>query len=260
MKILFDNAAERAEITSAHESANYPPSNLIHQFLRLRWQEDWYAPESIITITFDSPEDINCLFLGYMNVTGVLVYTDGGAVAHAQMVDTEGTLPLAEQIVTSDGDFVGILPSVSGTESIYFDSIQESVNTLYVYVWGESSNIYLGGLGTGVAYAMPDPVTGSAEGFQDNSSVAASPYGQSLQNYITPLFSDNFSFAGISRDIRDEIMTKYRAAGVGGKMWVDRFDEDHSLRQPMYAQLVSAPESSRDGNVYDFSLNFMEAR
>ena len=38
MRILFDNEALVASITSYYESANYPASNIIHPFLMKRYQ------------------------------------------------------------------------------------------------------------------------------------------------------------------------------------------------------------------------------
>ena len=38
MRILFDNYALAATVTSLDASGNYPPTNLVHPFLRKRYQ------------------------------------------------------------------------------------------------------------------------------------------------------------------------------------------------------------------------------
>lgn len=257
MKILFDNAATRATISSTNENANYPASNLIDEFLRIRWQE--YHTGSVITIEFDDPEDIDCVFWAYSNAENIVVFTDTGAGASEGAYGIELTSS-GDYLTTSDGYMVGIVPASDGASAVYFDSVQTGVTHLYIWIYGEADKTYLGGIGCGLSTTLY-PVVDYKEGYEDNSIIASSPYGQVAQNYIDPLVVDSYNFVGVTRETLIDIRDKYKTVGVGGKVWVDLTSEKHEFKTPMYA-VISAPfQSAPMGNgKYSFSLSFTEAR
>jgi hypothetical protein len=260
MKILFDNAAKRATISSENKIENYPADNLVSQFIEERWQEDSLDPPSaVITITFDDPEAIDSLFFSYTNITGIVAITDTGAIAHGSMDDIEAT-ETGDEIVTDDGDYIGIVEDVESMDAIYFDGIQDGVNVLTLYVYGEENPIYLGGIGVGLGYKMPDPVGVISEGFEDNSQSDGSVYGQRLQSFIEPLRDESYNFYGVKRDIVKEIWEQYLSVGIGGKVWFDVTEKNHSFKLPMYCEIRAVPATSKDGTLYSFNMNFREAR
>jgi hypothetical protein len=261
MKILFDNAASRATISSINELANYPASNLVSPFAEERWQEDFSEdPAAVITVTFDNPEDIDSLFFTYTNATGIYAVTNTGAIAHGYMHDVEATDD-GEEIVTDDGYDIGIIEAIKLSDGIYWDSVQEDVTSVTIYVFGTENPLYLGEIGLGLSYSMPNPLANFGEGFEDNSIIASSQYGQVVQNYIDPLAVDSYNFVGVTRETLVDIKEKYKAVGVGGKVWVDLTSEKHEFKTPMYA-VISAPfQSALMGNgKYSFTLSFTEAR
>jgi hypothetical protein len=260
MKILFDNAASRATISSINELANYPASNLISPFAEERWQEDFSEdPAAVITVTFDSPEDIDSLFFTYTNATGIYAVTNTGAIAHGYMHDVEATDD-GEEIVTDDGYDIGIIEAIKLSDGIYWDSVQEDVTSVTIYVFGTENPLYLGEIGLGLSYAMPNPLANLGEGFEDNSSSSGSVYGQSLQTFIEPLREESYNFTGIKRDIVKEIWTRYLSIGLGGKVWLDVTEKNHDFKAPMYCQITAVPATSKDGVYYSFEMSFTEAR
>jgi hypothetical protein len=258
MRILFDNAALRATITSANENANYPASNLVDEFLKIRWQENLIY--SIITVAFDNPEDINAVFWSYSNAENIVVFTDTGAVACERPSGVEITSPLGEHIVTSDGYEIGVTPASTSASAVYFDSLQEDVTHLYIHIVGEADMTYLGGIGCGNAIEITRPLAAYTEGIQDNSIVVQSAYGQAAQNYIEPLRVESPTCRGVTREKANEVMAAYKALGVGGKVWVDFTERDHEFRKPMYAQITAPITPTRVGNHYDLTINLTEAR
>jgi hypothetical protein len=260
MKILFDNAAKRATISSINETANYPASNLVGPFAEERWQEDFLeTPAAVITVDFDEPEDIDSLFFTYTNATGIYAVTNTGAVAHGYMHDVEATDD-GEEIITDDGYDIGIIEEPKVSDCIYWDSVQEGVTSVTIYIFGTENPLYLGEIGLGLGYVMPNPVDSIDEGFEDNSSFDGSAYGQSLQTFIEPLREEYYNFAGIKRDIVKEIWAKYLSVGIGGKVWIDVTEKNHDFKAPMYCKITSIPATTKDGVYYSFSMSFTEAR
>ena len=257
MRILFDNAAKRATISSVNELVAYPAENLVSQFLEERWQEPGAASE--ITITFDDPEDIDCLFFSYYNLTGIIVVTNAGVMMTLPIIGSEIT-NTGDTIVTDDGDSIAILgPMPVSTGALYFPSTQVGVTSLTIYAVGPGP-IYLGGIGTGLSVLMPDPVNNPTEGREDNSVSVGSAFGQSLSNRIAPLKADSYSFRNVTRAKTSEVFAGYDLVGLGGKVWVDWTERNHGFKAPMYARVTAVPASTKDGRRYNFSMNFTEAR
>lgn len=260
MKILFDNAAKRATISSINELANYPASNLVSPFAEERWQENFSEPPAaVITVTFDSPEDIDSFYFTYTNATGIYAVTNTGAIAHGYMHDVEATDD-GEDIVTDDGYDIGIIEAIKISDGIYWDGVQEGVTSVTIYIFGTENPLYLGEIGIGLSYAMPDPLAALDESFEDNSVFEGSVYGQSLQTYIEPLRSESYNFSGIKRDIVKEIWERYLSVGLGGKVWLDVTEKNHDFKAPMYCRITAVPGTSKDGVYYNFEMSFTEAR
>jgi hypothetical protein len=264
MRILFDNAARRSTITSTNELANYPPENLVSQFLEERWQEQFNSPPSaIITIAFDDPEDLDSLFFGYSNIDGIYAVTNTGARADLAISDdNEGTSDFLDDIVTSSGDEIAITDELyyENAGAIYWSALQTGVTSVVIYVFGVANPLYLGGIGIGPSYKMPNPVGVITEGFLDQSPAAGSVFGQSLQTRIQALREESYNFTGIKRPVVKEIWAGYLSVGVGGKVWLDVTENNHNFKEPMYCQITAVPATSKDGVYYSFSMSFLEAR
>lgn len=260
MKILFDNAAKRATISSVNELVAYPAENLVSQFLEERWQENFSdPPTAVITVTFDNPEDIDCLFFAYTNLTGIYAVTNSGVGAYTALNGIEMTSD-GYAIVTSDGYAIGMNEAPLASDALYWSSTQEGVTSLTIYLFGDSNPLYLGGIGVGKCVQMPDPVNNPTEGREDNSVSVGSAFGQSLSNRIDPLKADSYSFRNVTRAKTAEVFAGYDIVGLGGKVWVDWTERNHAFKAPMYARVTAVPASTKDGRRYNFGLNFTEAR
>jgi len=260
MRILFDNAAKRATITSDNELTNYPASNLVSQFLEERWQENFSDPPvAVITVAFDEPEDIDSLFFSYTNATSITAVTNTGAVAIGSTDTIEATTSGAA-IDTDDDAFISVLKAKKITGAIYWDDIQEGVTDVTITLYADANPIYLGGIGLGLSYKMPDPAGAIPESFEDNSPSSGSVYGQSLQTLIDPLRTESYSFSGIKRDVVKEIWSQYLTVGLGGKVWLDVTEKNHDFKSPMYCKIEAVPATTKDGKYYNFSMSFTEAR
>ena len=76
MRILFENHALEATVTSLDASDKYPPTNLIHPFLRKRYQN--ITGDDTITLLFETDKTVNCLYFGYHNADQEELLTEDG--------------------------------------------------------------------------------------------------------------------------------------------------------------------------------------
>jgi hypothetical protein len=236
MRILFDNEALNAAITSYYESANYPASNIIHPFLVKRYQAT--ADSDTITLTFDTEFSASSIFYGFTNATSIIV----------KFYDVLDNLLHTETIADPQQ-----------RDSAFFTQV-DNISYLEIDVITDMIAIYLGEFGCGLEIQMPDPLGDWPETPVDNSEVSDSVGGQTLQNYVEPLDSYTFNFRDLERDVAIAIRDACKEVGIGGKLWVDAFEEDHEFMQPMYATLRAQPTIQKNGRRYDLSLSVQEAR
>ncbi len=103
----------------------------------------------------------------------------------------------------------------------------------------ETGEIFLGGLSAGEAFRMPDPLVPRKQGSRDNSTVNASPYGYTMQNYIPKLRSEEYSFDGIDMETKNEIDYQMLLSGKGKPIFMDLFEGARGTITPMYGMLTS---------------------
>lgn len=246
MRILTDNTCIRSTLSSENESLNYPASNLIHDFLRLRWQATGGTANKI-TVTFTGTESMNCIYIGYTNADSIDVELfDAGAVS-----------------LFSDSY---TLNSAYTSDCFYFDSVitpttYNGVKTAEITVNLASGTMYVGGLALGVYFEFPiSPTSNTEKGWQDNSTSIESPFGQSLQNYVEPLDLSTYSFDGYSNTQVESVKSEFYPVGNGGKFWMDYNHLDHSFKHPNYVKLNSFSRPVFNSTNYDFTMEFQEAR
>lgn len=235
MRVLFENPVVNAALSAGAASANYPVSNLAHPFLLVRYQPT--ASTDTVTLTFAAAIAINCMFWGYTNATEFTL----------RLYDAADTLLHTETV--TDPDSVG---------AVYFAEV-DAVAYAELDLTG-AITVYLGGLGLGVYYQMPDPLATWKLGSTDNSATSGTAFGQVTQNYAKPLRSFELSFSGVSYDQASEIQDKCEVVGKGGKLWVDITESDHSFLSPLYSALADVVEPAKDGQTMTFAFKFAEAR
>lgn len=235
MKVLFRNVFENASFSATNESLNYPVSNLIHPFLRKRFQSSGIS--SIITASFEDDQIMDCFFYGWNNLESL-------DVVFKNSVDA-------------------ILLSVNITEpedvgSFYFSKLT-SVRSVEITVNG-LIGVFLGGVGAGLCYAMPNPLASYDPGSTDNSSSIESPYGQTLQSYIKPLRELEYGFRDQTLEIRKEVESLYRSVGIGKPIYFDLYEEDREKEPQIYGKIVNALRFPYSPRRHNFTIKIREAR
>lgn len=262
MKILFDNVLIDATITADNASANYPVSNLVHPFLHKRYQKVNTTYDTI-TITLSAATTMNCFFVSYSNANKIVVrfYNASSTLLRTETfsgVNNERYTTGGDLRVLTDGD-IRIAQEAYGEDSdaVHFDSID--VKTIEIDVYGDSS-AYVGGIAAGEAEDFGDPMSPWEEPYIDNSIVADSLYGQTLQQQIEPLRAYTWMIRDLTRSETNDIRDIYYQYGYGARLWIDPFEDDHDFMRPFYGRLNAAPRITKNGRRYDVELQFREAR
>ncbi|MDD5303031.1 MAG: hypothetical protein PHS14_07960 [Elusimicrobia bacterium] len=233
MKVLFDNALLDASLSAVNESPNYPASNLAHQILKKRYQS--VASSDTIVAEWAAAIIVNCIYLGYTNAETIEVRLYDAADA---LLDTIAVLP---------ADLVVHFTAISGVRRMEVD-VEVTVGSVYV-----------GGIGIGKEYTMPDPRNDWTDALLDNSTVETSLDGQVFANRIEPLRQIPLNFFAIGfeayRALRDLISPVSRSVPV----WLDAFENWHEEVMPLYG-VMELGKVAKNDHVLDFTLNVTEAR
>jgi hypothetical protein len=233
MKILFDNALQGATLTAANESPNYPAENLKHQILKKRYQA--VVDEDTIVMEWAAAVVVNCVYVGYTNASAMTLrlYDAGDA--------------LLKTVSVPAADLAVHFAAVAGVRTAELD------------VAAASGAVYVGGIGIGEEYSMPDPRNDWTDIPLDSSTVETSRDGQVFSNRIASLRSLPLSFYTIGfedfREIRDLLSAVNRAVPV----WADAFEAYHAEVMPIYGTLELGKTSKNDRKI-DFMLTVTEAR
>ncbi len=235
MRILFDNLFENASISATNESLNYPAINLVHPFLEKRFQSSGVS--SVITLDFTEDQTMDCFFYAFHNTTSLSVVYKNSVAA------TLLTLNISS-------------PEDVGIE--YFASLT-TIRSVEITINGPDP-VYLGGVGGGVCYQMPDPLADYEPGNADNSDPVESPFGQTLQNYIKPLRALKYGFRENENSARKEIDTRYKSVGKGKPIYFDLYEDTREKEEPIYGKITNDLGFSYSPRRYNFELNILEAR
>jgi len=237
MKILFHNLIDDATLTGEHTSFNYPPENWQSTSIYKRVQSSLHY--DTVTIVFENYDaTISDFWYAFTNATLIII----------RLYDYENGLIYEHRIDEPEED-IG---------HIWFTPI-EDVDSMEIYYEGPLG-VYLGGIGVGQAYVMPDPEAAWAETDEDNSIVSESPYGQTNQDYVRPLRSYPFRFPDLSRNEMNEMQELIRRVGRGRPLWIDPFDLNHDFMKPLYGKITNALKADKNGRTYYFTLEIKEAR
>lgn len=263
MRILFENYALEATVTSTNASTNYPPGNLVHPFLRKRYQN--LDGSDTITITFPADRTVDSVFLGYHNADEEELLTEGGDVITTEQDDP--LLIVSANLTVKLFNLAGTqlyennIVMLNQFEAIHFTALNFVRRVTIVIDWqGLGKKGYLGGVGVGLSYDMPYFNAEWSNGMLDNTVVNRSLVGQVLQNYIEPQDTKTFTWNGVLPDIFTEIKTLVKQTGTGRPIWVDFFEESHEIVAPIYATIGGIEGAQKNKGTYTFSMTFTEAR
>lgn len=233
MKILFTNLIDSATITSTFGSLNYPPENLQDKIVKKRFQSTLDA--DTIRIDFSDTVSLDCFYYAFTNATLIQVFFLTGS-------DT-----IVHSIVIDDPQYIG---------AYHFDAID--VDFIEIYLTGPLG-VYLGSVGSGLEIDFPDPVNRWPEPMEDNSLVAESLSGETLNDYIKPLRVYNWVFPEIRREDLNYYRAFYNNLGLGNPVFMDPFYVDHEFIEPIYAKLTKAFTPNKVERMYDFNLDIKES-
>jgi hypothetical protein len=230
MRILPDNLAIVATLTALHTNLNYPESNLKHEWLTKIWKST--ENDDTITVTFPEDQIIDCIYLGFTNspIATVRLYSAAAVLLSTKVIDT-----------TVAGT---VFSAISGVRSIQIDL-------------SFSVPVFLGGIGTGRTYTMPDPLNGVVKDFDDNTKIVRSDGGQVLMNKKAWLRSVPLSFVVLDLDQYNEIYAIL--ADVDRPIWIDIYEERKNLINPIYG-VMTMSKPSQSWKVWKFDAQVLEAR
>ena len=230
MKALFDNLAWEASLGMDHEDPLYPVTNIRHAFLKKACRST--ENSDTIEMSFSVDQSIDSVYVGYTNANSI----------HVVLYNASYTL-LYDTYVPIDTLAVDFT-LVSGVRYVHF-------------IISALTDIYIGAIGIGVAYEMPNPIHDWVPDFEDNSNESISADGQYLKNYVPPLakYEMNFVVKGISEfiEIRALILSIERP------IFIDLFEKMREIINPIYGVMSMKPQS-KSYNTFRFSLTITEAR
>jgi hypothetical protein len=268
MKILFDNILNAATLTSLHEEESYPVTNVVSPFLRQLYQ----ASESNDTITAEFSTDValDSIFWGFTNATRLrialldsddavmeIVYLEGESVGHYYGYD-EGVYGYG------DNEFYGYYDSVSDKfydPAVYhWPKAYTGVRKIIIEAETDEAKLYIGGIGMGVCFVMPNPNENFSEGWIDNSIISRSQAGQVVRDYVIPLKQYTFRFSYAERSQMNALRQVYIDNGIGAKVWLDSTERNHEFVAPMFGIIEEWTADEKNGKNYRFGMTITEAR
>ncbi len=239
MKILFDDKVKHkgTAITNTHVNFNFPPESLADPFLR----KDYRSSSTVDRIDFKFQDTItaNCVFWSYHNLgeLQIILYDKLENEIHSETIAR---------------------PRQAG--AIYFE--EKQVKLMKIQVSARSGQVValLGGVAIGMCVTITDPLSDINLGFTDNSFINESSSGQSLNNYEEPLRTHQFLFKGETLEQGRLINALYKKVGIGGKIWLDAFEETKRIMDVLYCYLQSPPNVIKANDHFEFQLDIKEAR
>jgi len=235
LKGLLKNEIKNATLVAATENVNYPATNLIHQFLKLKYK--CLGIYDSITVTFPNNIIMDCFFYGYSNASSMVVELFSNT---SVLLDT----------ITIDCTYS------SGSK---FFTKYTNVRKIIVYATSiATEDLYIGGIACGESTIFPMPVSDFDKTYSSNSKSDSSTDGQIAYQYINPIIKYPLKFKGV-------LATSYRIIAekildnTDGHFWIDITEDLHSMYQPLYCT-IKINEVPRSRNKVSFSLDVTEAK
>jgi len=232
MRYLFTNEILDAVLSATNGNSNYPIKNLQDKFLGKIFKNT--TGSSVITVEYTSDISANCLFYAHHNLTALsAVYKNSASTTLAT-----------------------ITPSTIQDVGVEYFTKLTTIRSIEITITGD----YIGGIGTGVYYQMPDPLADFSRDLQDNSFVIQSPSGQVLSNYEKPLKVPQWSFRDLKTSIANDIRNSYIEIGRGTPFYADFFENNRDFYNPLYCFFTVEPGDQKNGRRIDYNIELMEAR
>jgi len=231
MRVLFNNLIYDATLTATYADGNYPVTNLIASAVKKIYKSTEVS--DMITIIFDDAQTIDSCFVGYTNATNIVL----------SLYDSDSNLQYSTYIST---DKLGKVFTPVGCVS-YATLTFTSSDTLYV-----------GTIGIGESYTMPDPDDGIVAKPIDNSTREFSTGGQLFINRVPIRKTFDTTISNILVDDYNAIFALW--ANLEHPVWVDVYEETSGIINPIFADVVMGEDPTQSWKRYALTLTFTEVK
>jgi hypothetical protein len=234
MKILFVNDLLTATLSALHADASYPVANLASVFLKKIFKSTQNTDS--ITLQWAADKIVSCVYAGFTNATAI----------QARLYNSSDTLLSTINLTASD-------------PGLAFAAVATVRKAVVDITSPGGTDAYLGSIGIGLAYTMPDPLADWTPGGLDNSTKIRSSDGQVLINKVPPLRALDLNFQVSTYE--EYAAIKVLVEATSRPVFVDPFELAHTKYLPMYADLDGGfANPGKNDRRFNFSLNLVEAR
>jgi hypothetical protein len=231
MRILFNNLLYNSTISADTVNANYPLSNLKSDHLKKIYQAT--TTSAVITITLGAVSQVNSCYIGYHNASSAVL----------ALYNSSDVLLRTVSLNVNRGG--GIFTT---TQNVSYAKL-----TL-----AGSNTIYLGTIGIGYAYKMPDPNNDIVLKPIDNSDREYSTDGQLYINRADILHQIDATYSFEDIDTYNEILALWE--DLQHPAWVDPYEENTGSINPMFCDITMDDSPTQTWGWYVWSHNYREVR
>ena len=231
MIVLFNNLIYNATISTDTVDANYPVTNLQNDEPSKIYKAT--QASAVITITLSDTSTINCLYLANTNATGAV----------ASFYDSDNNLQGSTVIDVDRG-------GACFTSVGYVDKI--------ILTLSGSDAVYLGCIGTGAKYQMPNPLNDVLPKPIDNTVRNISDSGTGFFNRVPIQIAISTNFANIARTLYNEIFGLW--AALAHPVWVDVREDYNGIINPMFADMTMDKTPTHKYKRDAMTFNFQEMK
>lgn len=230
MRILFNNLVNTSTLSATTENSFYPLANIKHPFLKKIYKAT--GNNTTVTITFSSVSSVDSCFIGLTN----------SASAVLKLYSATRVLLATENInVSTNGN---VFTKVSG---VSYCTIGFSA----------TAPVYVGNIGVGKTYTMPDPLAEIIPDFVDNSEESISADGQLIANKVDWLKLVESSYFVDNIDDYNYIYSLFRS--IDRPIWVAFFENTVDTINPLYSK-VAFKAGKYKNRLYTFDVSVQEVR
>lgn len=231
MIVLFNNLIYNATISADTVDSSYPVTNLQNDEPSKLYKAN--QASAVITLTLADTSTINCLYLANTNATGASLglYNASNTLLDTQTVDVD----------RGGACFVGV----------------SDVSYMILTLSG-SDTVYLGGIGTGAKYQMPNPLNDVIPLPIDNTVRNISDSGTGFFNRVPIRIAISTNFANIARTLYNEIFGLW--AALAHPVWVDVYENYTGIINPMFADMAMGNSPTHKYKRDAMTFNFQEMK
>lgn len=231
MRILFDNLIFSSSLSASDANANFPVTNLKAAHLTKIYKST--TTGAAITITFPTAQTVNCCYVGYTNASAVSV-----ALYNASDV-------LLQTIVLD--------AARGGKTFAAVPLVKYAVVTL-----ASSETLYVGTIGIGRNYTMPNPDNNIVAKPVDRSTREYSNGGQLYVNHCGIVQQIDATFSELLSDTYNEIFALW--AALRHPVWIDIYEDNTGIINPLYCDMTMDEDPSQAWKKYQMKFTFTEVR